>query len=123
MGTCWDPWGVLCGMAPSILAGALQESLQVLLCEPEVAANWEQGNKKREKVGLGGAGPAGKGQQPPLCPPLRFGRLQSLPAHKGGCLCSLAMQIKAPWRVGHLPVLRKLSNMRCRTAPGPSSSQ
>lgn len=67
--------------------------------------------KRERKWGWGGAGPAGKGQQPPLCPPLRFGRLQSLPAHKGGCLCSLAMQIKAPSRGGHLPVLRKLSDM------------
>lgn len=105
------PGGILCGMAPSILAGGLQESLQVLLCEPEVAANWEQEIKRERKWGWGGAGPAGKGQQPPLCPPLRFGRLQSLPAHKGGCLCSLAMQIKAPSRGGHLPVLRKLSDM------------
>lgn len=66
------PGGILCGMAPSILAGGLQESLQVLLCEPEVAANWEQGNKKGEKVGLGRGWASREGPAAPAVSPTPF---------------------------------------------------
>lgn len=94
-----------------------RESLQVLL--PEVAPNWEQGNKTGVKVGLGRQ----RGASHPPVP--HFGRLQSLPAHKGAAFALWIVRIKggggrAPAAQGKLSHAQGPPGPRARRCPAPS---
>lgn len=86
-------------------------SLQVLL--PEVAPNWEEGNKTGVKVGLGRQ----RGASHPPVP--RFGRLQSVPAHKGAAF--------ALWPCGSKPAAgghrQRTESSAMRGAPRPGDAQ
>lgn len=66
---------------------------------------------------------AGKDQPPPGSPPLWFGTLQSLPAHKDGLLCSLAVQIKARRQGGHLAKLSDARHPHSPQPPAPGGAQ
>lgn len=86
-------------------------SLQVLL--PEVAPNWEEGNKTGVKAGLGRQ----RGASHPPVP--RFGRLQSIPAHKGAAF--------ALWPCGSKPAAgghrQRTESSAMRGAPRPGDAQ
>lgn len=92
-----------------------RESLQVLL--PEVAPNWEEGNKTGVKVGLGRQ----RGASHPPVP--HFGRLQSLPAHKGAAFALWMVRIKGGGG-GRAPAAHgKLSHERGPPAPEPGDAR
>jgi len=80
-GACWDPRGGPAqhspGTAPRTPTGAPWEDLQLLLQEPEVAPNWEQGNKTGGKARLGGAGRQGRASRPPRAPRSALGNFKA----------------------------------------------
>lgn len=92
----------------------VRESLQVLL--PEVAPNWEEGNKTGVKVGLGRQRGA---SHPPGAP---FWETSKPPGAQRRCLCSLAVRIKA--RGGKARAEHgKLSQARGPPAPEPGDAR